>query len=253
MTADGFEARHAVLIEELRALADAVPAPSPAIGDAMADVVLARLPAIRRRHRPLLLRRRLVIIAAAVVAALAALLAAPPVRAVVRDWFGFGGVHVRITPTPAPTTAPPPPTVAPNASMAQATAALGFTPLVPAELGPPDAVQVSADRRLVSMSWTGGRDGTVRLDEWAAELDGLAAKTARGVRFTTVDGNFALWFDAPHEVVLATDDHGGTRTEPPRLAGHTLIWQTPRATLRLEGHLTFERALEIASSSRPAG
>ena len=253
MTPNPSRETHAVLVEELRALADAVPAPPPTSADAMADAVLARLPAVRLRHRPVLPRRRLVAIAAAVLAGLAALLAASPVRAVVRDWFGFGGVHVRISPTPAPTTAAPPPTVAPNASMAEARAALGFAPLVPAELGPPDAVQVSAERRLVSMNWTGGRDGTVRLDQWAAQLDGLAAKTARGVRFTSVGGDFALWFDAPHEVVLATDDHGGARSEPPRLAGHTLIWQTPRATLRLEGDITYERALAIASSSRPAG
>jgi hypothetical protein len=137
--------------------------------------------------------------------------------------------------------------------MAQARAALGFAPLVPTELGPPDAVEVSADRRRVSMSWTGGRDGTVRLDQWAAGLDGLAAKTAKGVQFVTVGGGFGLWFDAPHEVVLDVDDRGATRTEPPRLAGHTLIWQTPQATLRLEGDLTQARALDIATSARPAG
>ena len=136
--------------------------------------------------------------------------------------------------------------------MADAEAVLGFAPLVPTELGPPDAVQVSAGRRLVSMSWTGGRDGTVRLDQWAAGLDGLFAKTAPGVRLTSVGGDFAIWFDAPHEVVLLTDDHGGTRREPPRLAGHTLIWQTEHETLRLEGDLTLERALAIAASARPA-
>ncbi len=265
MSTDPDDAPRRLLVEDLRALADAVPAPPPAAAAAMADAVLARLaaapPAPRRsawheRARVgerLRMRRRLVTVAAGVVAVLGTLLAAPPVRAAVADWFGFGGVRVRITPTPAPTTAPPPPSVTAAASLAQAEAALGFAPLVPAELGPPDSVQVSADRRLVSMIWTGGPDGTVRLDQWAADLDGLAAKTAQGVRFTTVDGNFALWFDAPHEVVLDTDDRGGTRTEPPRLAGHTLIWQASGATLRLEGDLTLERATEIASSARPAG
>jgi hypothetical protein len=251
MTGDPGEATQRLLVEDLRVLADAVPAASPATAAAIADAVLARLPAAQPARRRVL-RRPLLTVAAAVVAVLAALLAASPVRAVVTEWFGFGGVRVRITPTPAPTTAPPPPTARAGASMADAEAVLGFAPLVPTELGPPDAVQVSADRRLVSMSWTGGRDGTVRLDQWAAGLDGLFAKTAPGVRWTSVGGDFAIWFDAPHEVVLLTDDHGGTRREPPRLAGHTLIWQTEHETLRLEGDLTLERALAIAASARPA-
>ena len=243
---------HRLLVEDLRALSDAVPATPPAGAAAMAEAVLARLPAARPSRWRTPLRRRLVTVAAAIAAVLAALLAAPPVRAAVAEWFGFGGVRVRITPTPGPTTAPPPPTVSSNASLERAEAVLGFAPLVPAELGPPDGIEVAADRRRVSMSWTGGRDGTVRLDQWTAGLDGLAAKTATGVRFTTVGDHFALWFDAPHEVVLAADDHGGTRTEPPRLAGHTLIWQDGGGTLRLEGDLTLERAVEIATSARPA-
>ena len=120
MSTDPDDAPRRLLVEDLRALADAVPAPPPAAAAAMADAVLARLaaapPAPRRsawheRARVgerLRMRRRLVTVAAGVVAVLGALLAAPPVRAAVADWFGFGGVRVRITPTPAPTTAPPP-------------------------------------------------------------------------------------------------------------------------------------------------
>jgi hypothetical protein len=93
---------------------------------------------------------------------------------------------------------------------------------------------VSVDRRLVSMSWTGGPDGVIRLDQWAANLDGLFAKTAPGARFTNVGQGFALWFDSPHEVVLLAPD-GTKRTEAARLSGRTLIWQTSTATLRLEG------------------
>jgi hypothetical protein len=251
MTGDG--GTHEALVRELRALGAGV-ANKPSVPvPAIADAVLARLPASPPpRPRSSLLRRRLVTLVAAVVALLAGLLAAPPVRAAVADWFGFGGVQVRIAPTPGRTTAPPPPAALGTASLADAEAALGFAPLVPAELGPPDAVEVSADRRSVSMSWSAGPDGMLRLDQWAAGLDGLAAKTAPGVTFTTVGQDFAIWFDSPHEVVLTTHDHGGTRTERPRLAGHTLIWQSGGATLRLEGDLTRERAVQIAASARPA-
>jgi hypothetical protein len=91
----------------------------------------------------------------------------------------------------------------------------------------------------------------VRLDQWAADLDLLFAKTAPDAQFTNVGGHFALWFDDPHEVVLLAPD-GSTRTESARLAGHTLIWRTENATLRLEGDLTLDRAVEIAASATAA-
>ena len=251
MTGDG--GRHDVLVRELRTLGGAVPSTTSVPVTEMADAVLARLPAAAPpRAGRSVLRRRLVPVVACVVAVLAGLLAVPPVRAAVADWFGFGGVRVRISPAPVPSTAPPPPTAVGTRSFKDAAAVLGGAPLVPAELGPPDAVEVSAGRRLVSMSWTGGPDGTVRLDQWAVGLDGLFAKTAPGVQFTTVGSDFAIWFETPHAVVLTTDDHGGTRTEPPRLAGRTLIWQKGGRTLRLEGDLTLDRAVRIAASARPA-
>ncbi len=259
---------HEALVVELRALGRLVPTPPPAASAAMADAVLARLPerpaVARRPDGAAATTRRAVDAARAVIAGrrrrtvavvvvlLLVLLGAPPVRASVAEWFGLRGVRVRIDPRPQPSTAPPPPTVRAGTSLAAAEAAVGFAPLVPAELGPPDAVEVSADRRLVSMSWSGGADGTVRLDQFGAPLDGLFAKTAPGAEFTSVGEAFALWFDGPHEVVLVEPD-GTTRTESARLAGPTLVWQTTLATLRLEGDLTRSRAIEIAASAVATG
>jgi hypothetical protein len=253
------------LVAELRALGGLVRDPAPAATAAMADAVLARLPRAavaagrpaRRAGRVadavrlvLAGRRRRAV--ALVVVLLLALVGAPPVRASVAEWFGFGGVRVRIDPRPQPSGAPPPPTVSAGTSLAGAAAAVGFAPLVPEELGPPDAVEVSAGRRLVSMSWSDGADGTLRLDQFAAPLDGLFAKTAPGAQYTTVGDAFALWFDGPHEVLLLEPD-GTTRTQPPRLAGRTLVWQTAALTLRLEGDLPLGRARQIAASAVPAG
>jgi hypothetical protein len=42
------------------------------------------------------------------------------------------------------------------------------------------------------------------------------------------------------------------RSAAARLAGHTLIWPAGPTTLRLEGHLTLGRAVEIAESAVPA-
>jgi hypothetical protein len=182
-------------------------------------------------------------------AILVALLATPPVRAAVSDWFGFGGVVVeRGDPGPGP--APPPPEVIRDQSVSDAAETVDFTVWVPTVLGVPDGVEVSADRRIVSMSWSGDSDGVVRLDQFDGRLDFSIAKRAPRVFYASVDGTDALWFEEPHEVVLL-DPHGGRRSESARLAGHTLIWQEGATTLRIEGDLTRDRAVEIAESAVP--
>jgi hypothetical protein len=168
------------------------------------------------------------------------------VRAAVADWFGFGGVRVEHG-GPGATSAPPPPTVGTGTALDDAAREVGFTPAVPAVLGAPQGVAVSADRRLRSLSWSGGADGTVRLDQFDSGLDYTFAKRAPGVEFVTVAGDFALWFDEPHDVVVLNED-GSSRRETARLAGHTLIWVHDGTTLRLEGDLSRQRALEIANS-----
>ena len=193
-------------------------------------------------------RRRIALVVGAVVLAL---LATPPVRAAVADWFGFGGVLVERD-APRPGAASPPPEVAQDLSVTEAAAAVDFTVSVPEELGVPEGVEVSPDGRLVSMSWSSGEDGVVRLDQFAARFDFAVLKLAPGVRYAAVDGTDALWFEEPHEVVLLEPD-GSRRTESARLAGHTLIWLADGTTMRLEGDLSLERAVEIAESSVPVG
>jgi hypothetical protein len=135
-------------------------------------------------------------------------------------------------------------------SVAQAAAAVGFPISLPRDLGAPDGVQVAPDRRVVSMSWTSGRDGDLRLDQFDASLDFSMLKRTPRVEFTQVDGSDAMWFEEPHEVVLLAPD-GSRRTESARLAGHTLIWLKGDTTLRLEGDVTLERAIQIAESTMP--
>ena len=120
---------------------------------------------------------------------------------------------------------------------------------MPAELGEPDAVDVSADRVFVSMSWDTA-EGPVRLDQFDGRLDYRIAKTAPGVQYASVAGADALWFEEPHEVTIL-DEQDRPRTESARLAGHTLIWPLDDVTLRLEGDLTLERAVEIGASATP--
>jgi hypothetical protein len=134
-------------------------------------------------------------------------------------------------------------------SLAEARGLVRFPLLAPAALGPPSGVEVSADRRVVSMSWTLPDVGVVRLDQFDGGLDYTFSKTAQGVTYTTVNGDFALWFDRPHALSWLA---GGTepRTQPARLAARTLVWQAGGTALRLEGDLSQERARAIADSVR---
>lgn len=221
----------------LRDVARDLRAPEPDPG--LADAVVARVAAAP----PSRLRVRAAVVVGVVVAALLGL-AASPVGAKVADWLDFGGVMVRDDDT-APTGPPVVPSETPG-SLAGAS----FTPLVPAVLGPPDGTSVGDGGDLVSMSWT--VDGeTVRLDQFAHDLEPYFWKSSPVAEHVDVGGRDALWFPVPHEVVLVPE--GGTpETEAPRLAGQTLVAVWDGVTVRLEG--TFERreALAILRSLEPS-
>lgn len=244
------------LIDDLARLGRDIPvAPSsPTLATAVLARVAAR-PVPERSRTPwyddlvdlvVRWRRR---IAVAVVALLVALLATPPVRAAVADWFGFAGVIVQRGSVDEDDAPPPPRVDDDGMTVARASALVGFTPIVPTELGEPDAVEVSPDRVFVSMSWDTAA-GPVRLDQFDGRLDFRIAKTSPGVQYTSVAGVDALWFEEPHEVVIL-DEQDRPRTETARLAGHTLIWPLDELTLRLEGDLSLERAVEIGASATP--
>jgi hypothetical protein len=245
--AHGAHGAHDVLVADLVALGRTVP-PRP-VDDAfvrrVATGIAAAPPPSSPRTVP---SRRAQAAVAAVVAVVVGVLAVPPVRAAVADLFGFGGVVVREEPGPAPSTAPPPPGATSDLTLAEAADLVPFRPAVPTALGEPDGVEVSADRRVLSLTWETD-DGPVRLDQIGARLDYAFAKSATGVQFVTVAGDFALWFAEPHEVVALEPD-GTERRETARLAGHTLIWERGEVTMRLEGDLSKARAVAVAETVR---
>jgi hypothetical protein len=250
------EKDYSALSDELVTFGRLLPAPVPDAGLAVA--VLARISDQPQPKTPTTFQQLFQLIvtgarrqrgrtAAVVLALMLSLLAAPPVRAAIADWFSFAGVVVRQDPNPGPRSAPPAPTIASSTTLEAAKDLVNFEPVVPAALGPPQGVEVSQDRRLLSMSWNNDRDGRVRLDEFDGRLDNTFAKTAHGAEFTSVAGSFALWFSEPHSVVVLNPD-GTSRTETARLAGHTLIWTNGNTTLRLEADISRARAIEIATS-----
>jgi hypothetical protein len=181
-------------------------------------------------------------------------LSAAPVRATVAEWFGFGGVVVGPADGPAPSSAPPPPLIARGLTLEQAKRLVAFEPLLPKELGAPDGIEVSRRGQILSMTWSDGPDGVLRLDQFDGRLDPYFYKQVHGsAEFVDVRTGFGtsqgLWFPRPHQVVVAGPDGKPIMTEA-RLAGHTLIWQSRTVTLRLEGDVDKRRALEIAESAR---
>ncbi len=175
-----------------------------------------------------------------------------PVGAEVAEWFGFHGVAVTTDPDADPPSGSP---VVPRAegglTLDEAAALVDFAPAFPEELGPPNAVSVSADRRLVSMSWAASAPdaGTIRLDQFDAEVSPLFWKMATEAVFVRVGTLEGLWFPGPHEVVVL-DESGAEEAVPARLAAQTLIWADGDRTFRLEGDLTQARALEVGESVR---
>lgn len=223
------------LEERLSALAADLQVPVP---DGLERTVMDRVARTRPRRR---WRRWL---AGLVAGLLGVGVVASPVGAEIRGWLGLPGVSVTsgdpVTDTP---TVPPAPGT-PDLERAERLA--GFTPVVPAELGAPDGVEVSADRQVVSLSWT-AEDGTVRLDELRGDVEPIFWKTADQAERVLVAGTEALWLPTAHRVTVVPDG-GSVRDLPSRLAGPTLLWLDGDLTLRLEGDLDLAEATQIAES-----
>jgi hypothetical protein len=167
-----------------------------------------------------------------------------PVGATLREWLGFHGVGV--TSDDPVTGTPTVPAASGGTSLDRAAAAAGFTPLVPAELGPPEGVEVSDDGAVVSLSWT-TEDGTLRLDQFEGGVDPLFWKSAPEASHVTVSGQAALWLPTAHRVTVVDGD-GDVRHLPSRLSAPTLVWLSGELTLRLEGDLDLAAATRIAES-----
>ncbi|MBF5028903.1 hypothetical protein [Micromonospora sp. WMMA1976] len=209
--------------------------------------VRARLdvPAPRRRWR--------YVLAAALATVLVAAL--PPGRAALADavtgLLRFSGVVVDTAPALPPTGTPSPLPAQHEIALAEAQRQVRFPIRVPARLGAPEHVLVAdpdgtGAHRVASLLYRGG---TVRLDAFDGSLDIVFHKRSLGadVTLTHVGGEFAIWVGGPH--ALAYVDRSGTeRVATARLSAATLIWERAGVSYRLEGDLTREQALDIASS-----
>ncbi|HZT10750.1 MAG TPA: hypothetical protein VFB09_06935 [Actinomycetota bacterium] len=240
--------------EALRALEPMLLQPAPPdvtveVGDA--------IDAGRRPRRPLSPRLRIAILIAAALLMIAT--AAVAAKLVI----DLGGIRIEREPTLTTT-----PTGSPIAgvalgrsvTLAEATEAAGFTPVVPRELGPPDRVWLTSGARafdqpdtvLVAMAWL-PRPGLPRIPgtpfgasliEVSGDADVLVKHVA--APFDQLREAHAYWIHTPHEVELLTRD--GTRVFP--VTGNVLVWQRGALALRLEMDLAQRAALHLAGLAR---
>jgi len=227
-------------------------------GAGVAPVVAAQLRAdaaagfAPRRPR----RRWWAIVVAALVAAVGGAVAAPAVA----DWFGVRGVEVHKAPNPTPTTVQTPPPLPPVgtaldlgqpvATLAAASAAAGFEPVVPELLGPPDGVWV--DTRGVAPSVSLVYEGGPLVTEFDATIvEGpILSKVTRPettVEPLRINGEPALWIDGVHDVILRVPN-GDLVSERLRLSDRVLLVQHGRLTIRIETNGGRDEAIRIAES-----
>lgn len=234
--------------------------PTPAI----AASVRARIASTPRLGwRPVELARpwRLVLAAAVIVLAVgAAFLSNPATRDAIAHFFHVRGVVVtRASAVPSVSIAPL--NLGPAMTLEQAQAQLSFVIVVPARLGPPDAVYLDSSVPggevilaykprpgipLVAQTGLG-----VLITEFRGDLNGQLLIKAAGpgttTEETTVDGDPAWWIAGQPHMLVVQVTPGIDRPEELRLAANTLVWEDEGVTLRIESRLSKSEAMDIAS------
>ena len=225
-----------------------VTGPVPDVRSSVSESLSGVVPVARPRRSPL--RGRL----AATVAALALVLTAvlvvsPAARAAAVRVLSFVGIQLVDAPAPAP----PGPGTLPaerRTTLEEARRQVAFPVLVPASLGPPDAVSVSDRRRVVTLTYrpTAGR-GALRIDESADRLQPFFTKyvDSRTAEYVQVGSSPGIWIRRAHEVAYV-DANGVPRAETVRLAARTLLVDREVVTVRLEGAASRDEAVAIAAT-----
>jgi hypothetical protein len=195
--------------------------------------VQARLAARPRRSwtKPL----AVALVAAAV--AIGVAFAVPPARSAILRFLGLEGVNiVRVDKLPPVSSNPP--VVGIPTTLAKAYTSLGFRPLL-LDTGVPYRIYLDPSRHAALLFY--GHPLRLRLEETLVGVFDKVVSTSQPVERVTVNGEPGVWLPGPH----VFDDF----FSQPRLAGNTLLWKHDYLTLRLEGRITKEQALEIARSA----
>lgn len=215
----------------------------------------------RRAERPI---SRAGLLAAA--AMLAALLVgpfffSPALRSAAADFFGVPGIEIEVT-DEGPRSEISIPELGAPTDLATARAEVPFEIRIPGSLGAPDRVLLDKEvsSGLVSLVYN-PRPGLPAADETGAGLlimqfegrveEALFRKVAAPgttLELEDLNGGTAFWISgAPHPIGYL-DPQGNFAESPARLAASTLLFTDEGVTFRIEGDITLQKALEIASS-----
>ena len=235
------------LERELVALAGDVEWPdAPDVAATVARAVREQPPARTWR-----LPRRLAVAIAVVLAAVLAVLAVPPARTAVFDWLGIGGARItrvdELPPLPARRDFD---VLGQRATLVAARAGAGFPLAEPPRDEPaPDEVRLVPGMR-VSYVWRKGDDVRLLVTQFPGRAgDPALLKKLAGqgtvVHRLEVDGDAAVWLEGgPHAVLFVAPD-GTIRDDQGWLAGNTLLVDREGVTLRVEGAVALDDAVEI--------
>jgi hypothetical protein len=241
----------AELEQELRSLSAELAFPT---APDLVPSVRARLAAEPAR-RPLL-RRPLVAVLAALAVAVAVALAVPPARTAIFEFLRIQGATIERVDTPPRTTTVDLGLASPL-TLAKARDALAFEPLVPnfPELGRPDALYVNQDAFGGQIVFLYGSEDAPRLlvSEFRGDTnpDFIAKEAGPSTSIEAVmvgHGDPGFWVSGEPHALLYRGPDGELDFDSVRLSGDALLWQHGRLTLRIEGEITKERALELAAT-----
>jgi hypothetical protein len=202
-------------------------------------------------------RRRLAVVCAVVLgAALLATLAIPDARSAVLRFFGIGAERIELVdelPEVQSPYAPLDALLGERVSLAEAREGAGFDLLELDE--EPDAVFVG-DRGTVwflygeidDVRLLVAQTGGLELGEPALMKKLVAGGTS--VRDLVVRGELGYFLSGTPHLLYLVDEVGQVVPESARLVRDVLVWEENGRTIRLEGELTEDAALELAESLR---
>lgn len=236
---------------ELRALRAAIEWPE---APDVASAVTRRVAERRLRPRRSRLAIALVVV---VLATLLAVLAVPPARTTILDWLGIGGARiVRVDELPSLAPEPGLEILGAPVSVEEAAARAGFPFARPPRDEPaPDEIRVAPGIR-VSYVWRDGDRVRFLITQFPGSVDdrGLLKKlvgTSTRMEQLEVDGHPAVWLEGgPHVVYFVAPD-GSVRDDQGWLAGNTLLVDRDGVTVRVEGALERDDAIDVVQAMYP--
>ena len=224
-----------------------------------AGAALALLPPAGLRRALALALVALLVLAGGVLAAV------PSVRDAVLEFFGLQGATVERREQLPAAPEPRPLQLGERMTLDDASQALGFTPLVPADPGRPDSVFVRRDipggelslayRPRPGLPEAASTGLGLLVSEFRGDLVpeyvGKLAPEATRIERLRLGGERAIWIEGtPHFFFYRRPD-GLSSERTLRLAANVLLLERGDTLVRLEGGFGLERALEIARSLRP--